>query len=351
MWTMGILFVLLHTGYAMPMEQLLPDERNTIEIFQKASPSVVYVHRMSHVHTYHHLMQVIPAGTGSGLIWDKKGHILTNFHVIHGADALAVTLNGTTVPAKVVGSDPHWDLAVLQIQSPVALKTLENYKPLEIGTSHDLLVGQKTVAIGNPYGFDHSLTVGVISAIGREMPGIGGVTIRDMIQTDAPINPGNSGGPLLDSAGHLIGLNTAIFSKSGSSAGVGFAIPADQIVRIANQLIQYGRVQMAGIGVLPVMPNLAQRLGIEKGVMIAEVLPHTPAAKAHLRPTQRDYSGRIHLGDVIVAINGHPVPTYDALYHILSETKIGEEIAVTILRGKVEKTYRIKTIDINAIEG
>ncbi|PJD90668.1 MAG: peptidase [Legionella sp.] len=346
-----LLMTVMSATYAMALDKLLPDERNTIEIFQKASPAVVYVHRMSQVRSFHHLMHVVPAGTGSGLIWDKEGHILTNFHVIKGADALAVTLNGTTVPAKVIGIEPRLDLALLQIQSPVALKSLEDYHPLEIAASHDLLVGQKTVAIGNPFGFDHSLTVGVISALGREMPGIGGVTIKGMIQTDAPINPGNSGGPLLDSAGCLIGLNTAIFSKSGSSSGVGFAIPADQIVRVADQLLKHGRVLMAGIGVLPVVPNTAHRLGIQRGVLIAEVIPNTPAAKAHLRPTQRDYAGRIHLGDVIVAVNGHPVVDYDALYHILSATKVGEEITVSILRGTVEKTYRIKTIDINAIEG
>lgn len=337
---------------AQALDNLLPDERNTIEIFQKASPAVVYVHRMSKVISYTtHMLHVVPAGTGSGLIWDKDGHIITNYHVIQGADALAITLNGNTIPAKVIGVEPRWDLAVLKIQSPVAMKSLANFHPLEITSSHDLLVGQKTLAIGNPFGFDHSLSVGVISALGREMPGIGGVNIRDMIQTDAPINPGNSGGPLLDSSGRLIGLNTAIFSKSGSSAGVGFAIPADQIVRITDQLIHHGRVIMAGIGVVPMTPTIAEKLGIERGVMIAEVLPHTPAAKAHLHPTQRDYAGRIHLGDVIVAINGHPIADYAALYHILSDTKVGEEISVTILRGKLEKTYRIKTIDIGAIEG
>ncbi len=348
----GFLLSFMIYGYAVDLDRLLPDERNNVEVFQKASSAVVYVQRMSTVSSrLSHLQHAVPAGTGSGLIWDKVGHVLTNFHVVKDADSLAIMLNGQTIPVKVIGTEPRWDLAVLQIQSPVVLKTLADFHPLEIAPSHDLLVGQKTLAIGNPFGFDHSLTVGVISALGREMPGIGGVTIRDMIQTDAPINPGNSGGPLLDSSGRLMGLNTAIFSKSGSSAGVGFAIPADQLARVVTQLIEHGRVLMAGIGVLPVMPSTAERLGITRGVLIADVIPHTPAAKIHLRATQRDYTGRIHLGDVIVAVNGHPVVNYDALYHILSETKVGDEISVTILRDDTEKTYRIKTIDIGALEG
>lgn len=337
---------------AADLDKLLPDERNNIEIFQKASPAVVYVHRMSRVNVSpNHLLHVVPAGTGSGVIWDKNGHIVTNFHVIQGADALAITLNGHTVPVKVIGAEPRWDLAVLKIQSPVLLKYLTDFQPLEIAPTHDLVVGQKAIAIGNPFGFDHSMSVGVISALGREMLSVGGVTIRDMVQTDAPINPGNSGGPLLDSSGRLIGMNTVIYSQSGSSAGVGFAIPANQIVRVVNQLIQNGRVVMAGIGVLPVMPNVARRLGVTHGVLIAEVIPNTPADKIHLRPTLRDYVGRIHLGDVILAINGQLVDDYDALYHILSETKVGDTIKVTIGRGHQEKTYMMKTIDIGALEG
>ena len=181
------------------------------------------------------------------------------------------------------------------------------------------------------------------------MIGVGGVSIRDMIQTDAPINPGNSGGPLLDSAGRLIGLNTAIFSNSGSSSGVGFAIPAEQMVRIINQLIQHGRVIMSGIGILPVTPKIAEYLGVNDGILIGEVLPDTPADKIHLQPTVRDYLGRIHQGDVIVAINGHSIANYDALYHILSATKVGDTIKITILRNQQKKTYDMKTIDIGAI--
>lgn len=337
---------------ARGLEELLPNERNNIEVFQKASPSVVYVHRMSQDSSLSgRFSHAIAEGTGSGLIWDKSGHIVTNYHVIHGADSLAVTLRGQTVPATVVGIEPRWDIAVLKIQSPVLLKAIKEIEPLKIAASHDLLVGQKALAIGNPFGFDHSLSVGVISALGRDMLGIGGVTIRNMIQTDAPINPGNSGGPLLDSAGCLIGLNTAIISKSGSSSGVGFAIPADQMVRVVNQLIQHGRVIMAGIGVLPVMPHIAERLGITQGVVIANVLPNTPAAKMRLQPMSRNYMGQLHIGDIISAINDQPIANYDSLYHILSATKVGDIIRVTVLRDQRKKTYHIKTIDIGAMEG
>lgn len=349
---MSFILGIENQALARDLAQLLPDERNTIEIFQQASPAVVYVHRMSQVGRLpNHLLQVISAGTGSGLIWDKLGHVVTNFHVIQGADAVAVTMNGQTVPAKIVGTEPRWDLAVLQIQSPDLLKSIKQIQPLAVAPAHELLVGQKTLAIGNPFGFDHSLSTGVISALGRDMIGVGGVSIRDMIQTDAPINPGNSGGPLLDSAGRLIGLNTAIFSKSGSSSGVGFAIPAEQMVRIITQLIQHGRVIMSGIGILPVAPKIAEYIGVNAGVLIGDVLPDTPADQLHLRPTVRDYLGRIHLGDVVVAINDHAIQNYDELYHALSATQVGETIAVSILRNQQKKTYHIKTIDIGAMEG
>ncbi len=192
------------------------------------------------------------------------------------------------------------------------------------------MVGQKALAIGNPFGFDHSLTVGVISALGRQVPGVGGVTIHDMIQTDASINPGNSGGPLLDSMGRLIGMNTAIFSESGSSAGVGFAVPGNEIEHIVNQIIKNGRVKLAGIGFQPVRPSIAQHFGVTRGILVAEVMPNTPAAKAGLRGTYRDGLRRIVLGDIVIGINGHPVKNYDELYHLLSSIEIGKKVKMTI---------------------
>ncbi len=341
--------VLLNSSYAANIDNLLPSERSTIEIFQKTAPKVVYVHRMTNVPSrFNEPMHAVQAGTGSGIVWDKLGHIVTNFHVIHGADDISVTLGNMTVPAKVIGAEPRKDLAVLLLKSPKAIAGLSTFTPFEIASTHDLLVGQRAIAIGNPFGFDHSLTIGVISALGRQVPGIGGVTIRDMIQTDASINPGNSGGPLLDSAGRLIGLNTVIFSQSGSSAGVGFAVPADEIARTVTQIIKHGRVQLAGIGVQPVAPNIAKRLGVRKGILIGDVLEHTPAATAHLKSTTRDSWGRIHVGDVIVALNGHPTPDYDALYNLLTDIKIGEEITLTVNRNDQLVYHKMKTIDIAA---
>ena len=348
---LGFLLIISMTGFvsAAQLDKLLPDERNTVEVFQMASPKVVYVHRMTTVATHaHEPLLVVPSGSGSGIIWNDQGFVVTNFHVIKGADKFSVTIGKLTVPAKVVGSEPRKDIAVLRITSRKALAALKSYVPFEIAPTQDLLVGQKVIAIGNPFGFDHSLTTGVISALGRQVPGVGGVTIRDMVQTDASINPGNSGGPLLDSSGRLIGLNTVIYSQSGSSAGVGFAVPANDIVRTVTQIIQNGRVKLAGIGIVPVEPHLAARFGVNQGILVADVLPHTPAFKAGLRPTHRGYLGQIILGDVIVALNGHPVENYDVLYNLLNDVAIGEEVTLAVLRDGMRIYHRIKTIDIAA---
>lgn len=335
-------------AYSTTAEELLPNEKNTIEIFQKFSPKVVYVHRLTTVVNHSYEPMQVPAGAGSGIIWDAEGHIVTNFHVINGADNLAISMGKLTVPAKVIGAEPRKDLAVLQIKSPKALDMLKAFIPFELTRTGELMVGQKTIAIGNPFGLDHSLSVGVISALGRQVPGAGGVTIREMIQTDTSINPGNSGGPLLDSKGRLIGLNTAIYSNSGSSAGVGFAIPADDIARIVPQIIKNGRVILSGIGIQWVGPNISKRLGIDKGVLVGDVLPHTPAAAVGLRGTYRDSWGRLHLGDIIISLNGHPVKNYDSLYNFLSNINVGEKITLTVLREGKEVNYTIKTIDIAA---
>lgn len=335
-------------SYSTTLDELLPNERNTVEIFQKFSPKVVYVHRLATVVNHSYERMQVPAGAGSGIIWDAEGHIVTNFHVINGADDLSISIGNITVPAKVIGAEPRKDIAVLAIKSPKVLELLKSFTPFELAHTNELLVGQKTIAIGNPFGLDHSLTVGVISALGRQVPGVGGVTIRDMIQTDTSINPGNSGGPLLDSKGRLIGLNTAIYSNSGSSAGVGFAVPADDIARIVPQIIKHGRVVLSGIGIQRVEPNIAKRLGITKGILVADVLPHTPAAHAGLRGTLRDSWGRIHLGDVIIALNGHPIADYDAFYNLLTNIKVGETITLTVLRQGKELNFKMKTIDIAA---
>lgn len=331
---------------AANLNNLLPNERNTIEVFQNAAPKTVYVHRLATMVNQSSELLQVPAGSGSGIIWDAKGHIITNFHVVHGAEHLEVTIGNLTVPVKVLGVEPRKDIAVLTVTSPKALALLKSFKPFEIAHTHELLVGQKTIAIGNPFGLDHSLTVGVISALGRHVPGIGGIKIRDMIQTDASINPGNSGGPLLDSAGRLIGLNTVIYSQSGTSAGVGFAVPGDDMARIVQQIIQHGRVVLAGIGIQRAEPSISARLGIKKGILIAGVLPETPAARAKLRGTRHDAWGRPILGDILVALNGHPVDDYDVLYDLLTEVPVGEKVTVTVLRSGKALNFNMNTIDI-----
>lgn len=335
--------------HSLNLDTLLPDERNTVDVFQKSSPKVVYVHRLANVVSLRQTKTHVPDGAGSGIIWDDKGHVVTNFHVIKGADDLAITLGTMTVPAKVIGFEARKDIAVLQIKSPQALNYLKAYKPFEIVHLQDLIVGQKAIAIGNPFGLDHSLSKGVISALGRQVPGIGGVTIRNMIQTDTPINPGNSGGPLLNSAGQLIGLNTMIFSQSGSSAGVGFAVPADDIERLVTQIISNGRVILSGIGIRRIEPHIARKLGVRRGILIADVLPKTPAARLKLRGTHRDNWGRIVLGDIIIGVNAHPIENYDTMYNLLSEIKVGEQVTVSILRGSKKINLKMNTIDIAAL--
>ncbi len=331
------------------MAQTLPDEQNTIDVFRKISSKVVFIHRLTTVvDPLRQAAALKQSGSGSGLIWDKQGHVVTNFHVIKGADKFQISINGMTVSADVIGYEPRKDLAVLAINSSKALAQLKDFTPIEIAPTHELQVGQKALAIGNPFGFDHSLTVGVISALGRQVPGIGGVTIHDMIQTDASINPGNSGGPLLDSSARLIGLNTAIFSESGSSAGIGFAVPSSEIKRIVNQIIQHGRVRLAGVGLQPVPVSIAQHLGVLSGVLVADVLPNTPAARVGIRGTGRDGLGRLVLGDVIEAVNGHPIKNYDELYHLLNKVDIGTTIKLKLNRGGHPVMVSCKTIDIGA---
>lgn len=340
---------LFEPAYSVTTDNLLPDERNNIEIFQKFSPKVVYVHRLAAIDNFYYEKTHVPAGAGSGIIWDAQGHVVTNFHVINGADQLTVSIGKLTVPAKVIGAEPRKDIAVLAITSPKVLDMLKSFTPFELAHTNELLVGQKAIAIGNPFGLDHSLTIGVISALGRQVPGVAGVTIRDMIQTDASINPGNSGGPLLDSQGHLMGLNTAIYSNSaGSATGIGFAVPADDIARIVPQIIKNGRVILSGIGIRVVEPHLAMQLGIEEGLLVADVLPNTPAAAVKLRGTSRDDWGQLHIGDVIVGLNEHPVKNYDEFYNILVNIKVGETITLKVLRNNKLSNYTLNTIDIAA---
>jgi S1-C subfamily serine protease len=314
------------------------DERNTTSIFREAAPSTVFVTQLRVlIDQFQRTATEVPAGSGSGFAWDDAGTIVTNFHVVRGARALTVTLSTQkTYPARIIGVEPRKDIAVIKIDVPRG-----TLAPLRVADPRETLeVGQKTIAIGNPFGLDHTLTTGVISALGRQMEGVGGVTIRDMIQTDAAINPGNSGGPLLDSAGRLIGMNTMIFSKSGSSAGIGFAVPARVIARIVPQIISSGHAEELGFGI-EVDPNqrAERRFGL-KGVLVLDVLKGTPAESAGLRGLTRTPDG-IALGDIVVGIDGSKVAGYDDFYNALDEHHAGDAVDVRFVRGGNVSTARV----------
>lgn len=307
------------------------DERNTIAVFRGASPSTVFVTQTRVVMDYMAgTATEMPAGAGSGFVWDNDGHVVTNFHVVEGAQGLTVTLRDQKkFDAKVVGVDPRKDIAVIKVDVPPGTLT-----PLPVANPKEPLdVGQKVVAIGNPFGFDHTLTTGVISALGREMQGIGGVSIRDMIQTDAAINPGNSGGPLLDSSGQLIGMNTMIYSRSGSSAGIGFAVSGRTIQRVVPQIIKTGKAEQVGLGIqIDPDQRLEHRTNI-RGVIVLGVTRGGPAEKAGLRGITQTRRG-IVLGDVIVGVAGHAVNDYDELYNTLDEHRPGETVEIKVRRGE-----------------
>jgi S1-C subfamily serine protease len=272
----------------------------------------------------------VPAGSGSGFVWDEQGHIVTNFHVVQNARRLVVTLQDQSAHEAVVrGVEPRKDIAVLKIDAPkTKLRPIRQRDPKQLR----LEVGQKAIAIGNPFGLDHTLTVGVISALGRSVDGVGGVTIRDMVQTDAAINPGNSGGPLLDSAGRLIGMNTVIFSKSGSSAGVGFAVPASTIQRVVPQIIRTGRAEELGIGIrIDVERRFERRAGV-RGVVVLSVEPGGPAEKAGVKGLERTPLG-LTLGDVIVGIDQTRVDDYDDLYNAFDSHQSGDRVKLKLRRG------------------
>ncbi len=309
---------------------LAADEQNTIELFKNVSPSVVYITSIGLRRDLFSLNAVeIPQGTGSGFVWDDKGRIVTNYHVISDANRIEVTMaDHSTWKAVLIGAAPDKDLAVLQIDAPTRM-----LKPIPVGESEQLLVGQKVFAIGNPFGLDQTITSGIISALGREIKSITGRMIRDMIQTDAAINPGNSGGPLLDSAGRLIGVNTAIFSPSGAYAGIGFAVPVQEINRVIPLLIRQGKLVKPGIAASLADARLVKRLGIE-GVLILGVEPGGPAHKAGLRPTKQ-FGNEVILGDIITRIAGKEVRSYDDVRTELEHFKVGDEVELTILRDGV----------------
>ena len=315
--------------------ELFSDERSTINLFRQASPAVVNITAIGVERDLFTLnLYQIPQGTGSGFVWDTNGDIITNFHVIQNADSAQVTLaDQSNWKARVVGVAPDKDLAVLRIDAPA-----NRLRPIPIGTSKDLQVGQSVYAIGNPFGLDQTLTTGVISALNREIESVTRRPIQGVIQSDAAINPGNSGGPLLDSAGRLIGVNTAIYSPSGASAGIGFAIPVDTVNRIVPELIRSGKIIRPGLGIQIADDQIAQRLGVT-GILVVDVARGSAAAKAGIQPTRRDAEGRLRLGDIITALDGKKVESPNDLYLLLEKYKIGDAVNISILRnGKTVET-------------
>jgi S1-C subfamily serine protease len=314
-----------------PPATMASDEQATIDLFKKVSPSVVYITTLTQrMNMWTRNVTEIPQGTGSGFLWDDAGHVVTNFHVVRGASGAKVTLaDHSSYDATLVGVAPNQDLAVLKINAP-----RDKLPKLPwVGRSSDLQVGQKVYAIGNPFGLDQTLTTGIISALGRTIESVAGTPIDNAIQTDAAINPGNSGGPLLDSGGRLIGVNTAIYSPSGASAGIGFAIPVDNVNRIVPQLIKNGKVNRPDLGAVfdeRLNQSIMARLGIA-GALVLGVNENSPAAVAGLKPTQR-VGGQIVLGDVIDQINGKDVRSVAELNAMLERYSAGDVVKLRVLR-------------------
>jgi S1-C subfamily serine protease len=318
------------------------DEENNIDVFKSASPSVVYITNSRMVRRSFFTLnpQEIPQGSGSGFVWDKRGYVVTNFHVIQNASRLTVTLqDGTAWDARVVGVEPDKDLAVLQVEAPE-----ERLTPVALGDSSLLEVGRKVVAIGNPFGLDTTMTVGVVSALGREINSVTRRQIRDVIQTDAAINPGNSGGPLLNSLGQLVGVNTAIYSPSGASSGIGFAIPVNTVKKIVPELIEFGRVQTPTLGISLFPPQYADyyrnRWRID-GVIVLDVLQGSSPEREGMRGLTETNRG-IVLGDVIVEVDGVAVANEDDLLTVLESKEAGDTVEVITLRDNARVRYQIE---------
>lgn len=348
-----VLFISLISGnvYAeSPLKKeaglMLENERNSINVFQNVVDSVVNVSNMRKARSRFSMDATeVESGTGSGFIWDKDGYVVTNFHVVDDGDSFLITFKDDKKQyrAKLVGADPKKDIAVLKLnESPKMLK------PITLGSSKMLQVGQKSLAIGNPLGFDHSLSTGTVSALERSIKGYGGVSINGMIQTDAAINPGNSGGALLDSQGKLIGINTMIFNGGGASAsaGLGFAIPVDTVKNVVPQLIKFGKVIRPGLGVAVLEDYYAARFGLREGVVIKFVDPKGPSAKAGLRGISRNRFGEYFLGDIITGVDSTPIKSYDDLFSTIDKYKIGDVVKVKYIRDNKEKMVEMKLIQI-----
>ena len=319
---------------------LTNDEQNNISVFKSASPSVVFVTNTQLRRQRFSLnVMEIPRGSGTGFIWDESGLIVTNFHVVQGANKITIELQSNkSYQATVVGSAPEKDIALLKIDAPN-----EDLQPLPLGDSSSLAVGRKVLAIGNPFALDTTLTVGVVSALNREIKSITNRTIKNVIQTDAAINPGNSGGPLLNSNGQLVGVNTAIYSPTGASAGIGFAIPVNAVKVIIPQLIEHGKLIRPVLGIEPLTDYWTRRLRV-KGVAILSVREGLPAANAGMVGVREDRRGKIHLGDVIIAINGQNVINEDSLLNQLEHFSPGDTVKITTLKDEKIHNYNVQLI-------
>ena len=315
------------------LRQLDADEQANVNVFRQSSPSVVNITTAKAITAPSSDVTLnlgrIPAGTGSGFLWDRQGHVVTNYHVVKGSDFVRVKLtDGTEWDAEILGVAPEFDIAVLKINAPET-----KLIPLAVGRSDNLLVGQKVFAIGNPFGLDQTLTTGIVSGLGREINSQSGEKIRGVIQTDAAINPGNSGGPLLDSQGRLIGVNTAILSRSGSSAGVGFAVPVNTVEATVPLLISGEMVDRGYLGLALAPMQIAKQVS-DEGVVILGIAQGSPAADANLRSTQRDGEGEVVWGDVVISLNGLRITDSEALLVRLQEFHAGDEVVLGVKRGE-----------------
>lgn len=325
----------------IPRGELASDERSTIELFEKAGVSVVYITtRDRRVNFWTMSVVEVPRGSGSGFVWDRDGHIVTNYHVIQGAESAEILFSDhSAYSAKLVGASPDHDLALLKVKAPTEILV-----PLPLGTSHDLQVGQKAFAIGSPFGLDKTLTTGVVSALGRTIEAGSGRTIEGVIQTDAAINPGNSGGPLLDSAGRLVGVNTAIYSPSGAYAGVGFAIPVDTVRRVVPHLITHGRYIRPRLGVYindQIGRQITAQVGVE-GVPVLDLSPGSNAEKVGLRPTIIGRRGGVVVGDIIVQVGNRKVRDVNDLLNALERYQPGDAVELAVLRKR--ETLKISVV-------
>ncbi len=322
----------------LPRGDLAEFERSTINIFNSAAPSVVYIFTENAQSGFFGRREV-QQGAGSGFLWDRHGHVVTNFHVIQGSQSIQVRLDsGEAIRATYVGGSPDHDLAIIRLRSMP-----QSIRPIPVGTSADLAVGQAVFAIGNPFGLARTLTTGVISALDRRLPTAAGREVMGVIQTDAAINPGNSGGPLIDSAGRLIGVNTAIISGSGSSAGIGFAVPVDVVNRVVPKLITNGKVPRPGIGIIVLDEEVAAGLGV-LGVVIDRVVPGSEADRVGLQGI--DYRNRL-IGDIIVAAGDQELKNIDEFIRILEKHAIGEMIMLDVRRGDQNRKVEVKVMDIS----